>query len=100
MSDPNIYPPTDPQIEELIRSLRNEIASLKSKLGKKDDEILTLTNMLKQIVEAHHAAVRAYADLENKLDDLIEMLRKRVPHGDILDFLKVRDSGEMRNYPI
>ena len=35
--------------------------------------------------------VRAYEDLEGKLGDMIEMPRKRVPHGDILDYLKVKD---------
>jgi hypothetical protein len=44
--------------------------------------------------------MRAFEDLEGKLEDVIEMLRNRVPHGDILDYLKVRDSYEMRSYPI
>ena len=50
--------------------------------------------MLKQIMDAHHAEVRAYEDLESKFEDVIDKLRKRVPHGDILDFLKVKDSNE------
>jgi len=51
--------------------------------------------MLNQIMEIHNAEVRAYKDLEDKLKDVIEMLRKRVPHGDILDFLKVKDTNEL-----
>ena len=30
-------------------------------------------------------------DLKDKLEDAIEKLRKRVPHSDILDHLKVKD---------
>jgi len=99
MTQPNNHPIPDNKTEETEKFLRYEIADLKSALRKKDDEILTLNNMLKQIMEAHHAEVRAYEDLESKLEDVVEMLRKRVPHGDILDFLKVKDS-ETRNYSI
>jgi predicted nucleic acid-binding Zn-ribbon protein len=74
-----------------LNSLRNEIADLKSRLTKKDDRIATLDVMLNQIMERHHAEVRAYEDLEDKLKDVIEMLRNRVPHSDILDYLKVKD---------
>ena len=35
--------------------------------------------------------MRAYEALEGKLEDVIDILRKRVPHLDILDFLKVED---------
>jgi len=42
-------------------------------------------------MESHNAEVRAYEDLEDKLKDVIEMLRNRVPHSDILDYLKVKD---------
>jgi len=94
MTTPNNDPIPDNKNEETEESLQYKIADLKSALRKKDDEILTLNNMLKQIMDAHHAEVRAYEDLEGKLEDLIDKLRKRVPHGDILDFLKVKDSNE------
>ena len=100
MNDPDIYPPVDPQNDELIRSLRNEIDSLRSKLQKKDDRIETLNNMLNTTMKCLNARTLGWADLEDKLLDVIDMLRKRVPHGDILDFLKVRDSDEMRTYRI
>ncbi|MGA2957485.1 MAG: hypothetical protein ABSF48_17400 [Thermodesulfobacteriota bacterium] len=100
MTEPNNHPPTDNQNEKFIESLRYEIADLKSALRKKDDRIATLDAMLNQVMESHHAEVRAYEDLEDKLKDVVEMLRKRVPHGDILDFLKVRDNNEFRSYPI
>jgi predicted RNase H-like nuclease (RuvC/YqgF family) len=91
MTDPNNQSPTDTQNEKMIDFLRNEIADLKSRLTKKDDRIATLNVMLNQIMESHHAEVRAYEDLEDKLDVVIEKLRNRVPHSDILDFLKVKD---------
>jgi predicted RNase H-like nuclease (RuvC/YqgF family) len=91
MTDPNNHTPTYNQNEKIIESLRYEIADLKSALRKKDDRIATLDNMLNQVMEAHHAEVRAYEDLEDKLEDVVEMLRKRAPHLDILDFLKVKD---------
>jgi len=94
MTTPNNDPIPYNKNEETEESLRYKIADLKSKLRKKDDEILTLNNMLKQIMDAHHAEVRAYEDLEDKLEDAIDKLRRRVPHGDILDFLKVKDSNE------
>jgi len=74
-----------------LNSLRNEIADLKSRLTKKDDRIATLDVMLNQVMESQHAEVRAYEDLEDKLKDVIEKLRNRIPHSDILDFLKVKD---------
>jgi len=85
---------TDNKNEETEKFLRYEIADLKSALRKRDDQIVTLNNMLKQIMDAHHAEVRAYEDLEDKLEDVVEMLRKRAPHGDILDYLKAEDSNE------
>ena len=100
MTTPNTQSPTDNQTEEIIDSLKNEIASLKSHLKKKDDRIATLDVMLNQVMESHNAEIRAYEDLEDKLKDVIGMLRKRIPHLDILDFLKVKDSDEMRSYPI
>jgi len=100
MIEPNNHPPTDPQTEELIRSLKNEITSLKSNLEKKDDRIETLENMVNTTMKCLNARTRGWEDLEDKLQDVVDMLRKRVPHCDILDFLKVRDSEEMRNYRI
>ena len=91
MTDPNNHPLTEDKNEELTTSLKNEIASLKSRLSKKDERIATLDTMLKTVMESHHAEVRAYEDLEDKLDAVIEKLRNRIPHSDILDFLKVKD---------
>jgi len=90
MTEPNNQPPKDTQNEKQIDSLRNEIADLKSRLAKKDDRIATLDVMLNQVMESHHSEIRAYEDLEDKLDDVIEKLRNRVPHSDILDHLKVK----------
>ena len=95
MTESNDHALTDKQNEETLNSLRNEIADLKSRLTKKDDRIATLDVMLNQIMERHHAEVRAYEDLEDKLKDVIEMLRNRVPHSDILDFLKVKDRNQV-----
>ena len=47
--------------------------------------------MLNQIMESKTAEVRAYEDLEGKLEDVIEMLKNRVAHSDILEWLKVKD---------
>ena len=91
MTEPNDQSPTDNQNEQIMNTLRNEIADLKSRLTKKDDRIATLDVMLNQVMESHTAEVRAYEDLKDKLDDVIEKLRKRVPHSDILDYLKVKD---------
>jgi len=85
----------DNQDEETLRFLRDEIADPKSRLTKKNDRIATLDVMLNQIMESHTAEVRAYEDLEGKLEDLIEMLRNRVPHSDILDYLKVKDRSQL-----
>jgi hypothetical protein len=95
MANLNNNPLTDNQNEKIIDSLRNEILSLKSQLKKKDDRITSLDVMLNQIMGSHNSEVRAYEDLESNLEDLIDMLRKRVPHGDILDYLKVKDSGKL-----
>ena len=80
----------------MIDSLRNEIADLKSQLKKKDERISTLDAMLNQVMESHTIQQREYEDLEGKLEDVIEMLRRRVSHSDILDFLKVKDRGEFQ----
>jgi predicted RNase H-like nuclease (RuvC/YqgF family) len=94
MTEPNNNTPRDTQNEKIIDSLRNEIASLKFQLTKKDDRISTLDAMLNQVMESHSAETRAYENLKDKLEDVIDKLRKRVPHGDILDFLKAKDSNE------
>jgi hypothetical protein len=39
-------------------------------------------------------------EMRNKFENVVEMLRKRVLHLDILDFLRVKDCDEMRSYPI
>ena len=95
MTESNTQSPTDNQTEKTIDSLRYEIESLRSQMKKKDDRIASLDVMLNQIMGSHSAEVRAYEDLEGKMEDVIEMLRKRVPHGDILDFLKVKDSSQL-----
>ena len=95
MTEPNDQSPTDNQNEQIMNTLRNEIADLKSRLTKKDDRIATLDVMLNQIMESHTAEVRAYEDLEGKLEDVIEKLRNRVPHSDILDYLKVKDRNPL-----
>jgi septal ring factor EnvC (AmiA/AmiB activator) len=96
MTESNTHPHTDNETEKIIDSLRYEIASLKSQLKKKDDRISTLDAMLNQVMESHSAETRAYENLKDKLDDVIEMLRRRVPHGDILDYLKVKDSNQFQ----
>ena len=94
MTEPNNQSPTDTQNEENMDSLKYEIATLKSRLKTKDERISTLDVMLNQIMETHTAGVRAFEDLEGKLEDVIEMLRRRVPHGDILAYLKAKDINE------
>ncbi len=90
MTEPNNHPLTYNENEDTLHSLRIEIADLKSRLTKKDERIASLDTMLKTVMEGHHAQIRAYEDLEDKLDAVIEMLRKRVPHSDILDmFLRI-----------
>jgi chromosome segregation ATPase len=91
MTEPNNHTLTDDQNEQALNSLRNEIASLKSRLTKKDDRITSLDAMLNQIMESHNAEIRAYEDLKDKLEDVIEKLRNKVPNSDILDYLKVKD---------
>jgi polyribonucleotide nucleotidyltransferase len=96
MTEPNNQSPTDTQNEKMIDFLRNEIVDLKLQLKKKDERPASLDVMLKQVIESHGVEVRAYEDLESKLKDVIEMLRKRVPHNDILEHLKVKDSNEFQ----
>ncbi len=99
MTDLDSHPLADNQNEELIKSLKNEITSLKFRLEKKEEKITTLDNMLNSTMKCLNAERHACADLKDKLEDVIEMLKKRVPHGDILEFLRVKDD-EMRSYPI
>jgi len=95
MTESNNHTLTDNQNEQTLNSLRNEIASLKSRLTKKDDRIASLDVMLNTLMESHNGEVRAYEDLKDKLEDVIEKLRKRVPHSDILDYLKVKDRNPL-----
>ena len=60
MTDPDSHPYTDKQIEEIIDSLTNEIASLKFHLTKKHDRISSLDALLNTLMEGHNAEVRAY----------------------------------------
>ena len=91
MSEPNNHTITDNQNEQTLNYLRNEIASLKSRLTKKEDRIASLDALLNSLMGSHNAEVRAYEDLKDKLEDGIEKLRNRVPHSDILDYLKAKD---------
>ena len=91
MTEPNNHTLTDNQHEQTLNFLRDEIASLKFRLKKKEDRIASLDALLNTLMESHNAEVRAYEDLKDKLEDVIEKLRKRVPHSDILDYLKVKD---------
>ena len=95
MTEPDNHPLTDNQNEQTLNSLRNEIASLKFQLKKKDDRIASLDVMLNTVMESHNAEIRAYEDLKGKLEDVIEKLRKRVSHSDILDYLKVKDRNPL-----
>ncbi len=88
MTEPYNNPPRDNENEKLVDSLTSEIASLKLQLIRKDDRISSLDVMLNQIMESHNAEVRAYEDLKDKLEDVIRMLRKKVSHDDILDYLR------------
>jgi chromosome segregation ATPase len=95
MTEPNNHTLTDNQNDQTMNSLRNEIASLKSRLTKKDERIASLDALLNALMESHHAEVRAYEDLEDKFKDVIEKLRERVPHSDILDYLRVKDHNPL-----
>ncbi len=95
MTEPNNHTLTDNQNEQALNSLGNKIASLKSRLTKKDDRITSLDALLNTLMESHNAEVWAYEDLKDKLEDVIEMLRNRVPQSDILDYLKVKDRNPL-----
>ena len=95
MTEPDNHVLTDSPNEQILNSLRNEIESLKFQIKKKEERIASLDVMLNMVMESHHAEVRAYEDLEDKLEDVIEKLRERVSHSDILDFLKVKDRNQV-----
>jgi predicted nucleic acid-binding Zn-ribbon protein len=95
MTEPNNHTLTDNKNEETLNSLRNEIASLKFRLTKKDDRIASLDGLLNTLMDSHNAEVRAYEDSKDKLEDVIEMLRKKVPHSDILDYLKSKEANRL-----
>ena len=95
MTEPNNHALTDNQNEQTLNALRNEIGSLKFQLKKREDRIASLDVMLNMVMEGHHAEIKAYEDLEDKLKDVIEKLRERVPHSDILDYLKVKDRNQV-----
>ncbi|MDO9027738.1 MAG: hypothetical protein Q7U68_02605 [Candidatus Roizmanbacteria bacterium] len=95
MTEPNNHTLTYYQNEQTLNSLRNEIASLKFRLTKKDERIASLDALLNTLMESHNAEVRAYEDLKDKLEDVIEMLKKKVPHSDILDYLKAKDRNRL-----
>ena len=86
MTEPNNHALTGNQNEQTLNSLGNEIESLKFQLTKKEDRIATLDVMLNAVMESHNAEVRADEDLKDKLEDVIEKLRERVPHSHILDY--------------
>ena len=96
MTISNTQSPTDPQTEKIIESLKNEIASLKFHLRKKDEKIASLEVILNGVMETHDARKRDYEDAKGDLGDVIDMLRKRIPHADILAYLKAEDSNEFQ----
>ena len=95
MTEPNNHTLTDNQNEQTLIFLKDEIASLKFRLTKRNDRIASLDALLDTLMESHNAEVRAYEDLKDKLEDVIEKLRNRVPHSDILDYLKVKDRNPL-----
>jgi hypothetical protein len=46
-------------------------------------------------MESHNAEIRPYEGLKDKLEDLIEMLGKKVPHDNILDYLRSEHSKRL-----
>ncbi len=95
MTESNNQTLTDNQNEQTLNFLRDEIDSLKLRLSKKDDRIASLDALINSLMESHNAEIRAYEDLKDKLEDIIEKLRKRVPHSDILDYLRVKDRNPL-----
>ncbi len=70
MTEPDNHSLTDKQNEQTFNFLRDEIASLKSRLAKKDDRISSLDALLNTLMKSHNAKVRAYEDLKDKLEDV------------------------------
>ena len=95
MTESNNHTLTDNQNEQTLNSLKNEIDSLKFQLKKKEDRVASLDVMLNMVMEGRTSEMRAFEDLEGKLEDVIEKLRERVPHSDILDYLKVKDRNQL-----
>ena len=68
MTEPNNHTLTDNQNEQTLNSLRNEIASRKFQLKKKEeDRVASLDALLNTLTESHNAEVRAYEDLKDKI---------------------------------
>jgi hypothetical protein len=95
MTEPSNHPLSDNKNEEIMNYLRNGISSVKFRLTKKDDRIASLDALLNTLMDSHNAEVRAYEDLKDKLEDVIEKLRNRVPHSDILDYLNSKNSNRL-----
>jgi predicted nucleic acid-binding Zn-ribbon protein len=95
MTEPNNHTLADNQNEQTLNSLRNEIESLRFQLKKKEDSIADLDAFINTLMEGRTDERRAFEDLEDQLKDVIEKLRERVPHSDILDFLKVKDRNQV-----
>jgi predicted nucleic acid-binding Zn-ribbon protein len=95
MTEPNNQTLPDNQNEQTLNFLRNEIESLKFTLRKKEDRIADLDAFINTLIEGRSDERRAFEDLEDKLKDVVEKLRERVPHSDILDFLKVKDRNQV-----
>ncbi len=81
---------------EDLMLLRGEIETLKFQLIKKDQKIANLETLFSTISKSHNDTAHAYRDLEDKFLNVVDMLRKRVPHGDILEHLKVKDANEFQ----
>ena len=77
MTDLDNHPLEDNQNEVLIQSLKNEITSLKFRLEKKEEKVVTLENMLNTTMHCLNTERHACADLKDKLEEVIQMLRKR-----------------------
>ena len=95
MTEPNNQTLPDNQNEQTLNFLRNEIESLKFTLRKKEDRIADLDAFINTLIEGRSDERRAFEDLEDKLKDVVEKLRERVPHSDILNFLKVKDRNQV-----
>jgi hypothetical protein len=67
MTEPNNRPLTDNQNEHTLNFLRYEIASLKSRLAKKDERISSMDALVNTLMGSDKAKVRGYEDLKEKL---------------------------------